>query len=186
MEGKSFSTAPIRGLQNLVHIGFIVKDLEKSMEYYSRLFSLKSWYRPKNFLVEYTYKGKEVKIKLEIANGYMSGLGVELMEAKSADENVYTRFLEEHGQGLHHTAWQVKDLEKQMEALKPTGLTPVQKAVFRFKDGTVATCAFLDTVSACGYYTELLEIKSRGMSVPQSRLTSELACLMGTQTKSKL
>jgi methylmalonyl-CoA/ethylmalonyl-CoA epimerase len=90
------------------HVAIAVKNLDEALKVYQRL---------GDFEVRRTeVPGQKVKIALV----KVGDVNVELLEPLSEDSNV-SKFLKERGEGLHHIAFAVEDIEASMADLGPRG-----------------------------------------------------------------
>ena len=94
----------------LEHIGIAVSDIEAADQLLFSLFGAKPY---KTELVE----SEGIRTHFYDAGGTK----IELLESISTDSAV-ARFLEKHGQGLHHVAFSVQDATSDFERLKDLGL----------------------------------------------------------------
>ena len=103
------------------HIGIAVKSLEQSIPLFEKL------------LNSSCYKTEFVESeKVNTAFFRTGGSKVELLES-SDPTGVIARFIEKKGEGLHHVAFDVADINSEMERLKNNGFillneTPKQGA----------------------------------------------------------
>jgi methylmalonyl-CoA epimerase len=91
----------------------------------------------------------------------MFGVGdsmVELMQPTHPDSPV-GRFLARRGEGFHHVAFQVEDLEAALARLKNTGVELVDEEPKVGAGGT--RTAFVHPKGAFGVLTELVELLGR-------------------------
>jgi methylmalonyl-CoA/ethylmalonyl-CoA epimerase len=96
-------------MEHIEHLGIAVKDLEASIVVYEALLNTKC------------YKREEVKSENVITAFFQSGLNkVELLQATSEESAIY-KFIEKKGEGIHHVAFNVQDIEKEMERLRKEG-----------------------------------------------------------------
>jgi methylmalonyl-CoA/ethylmalonyl-CoA epimerase len=91
------------------HIGIAVKNLENSEEIFSKLLNIKPYKREKvaseNVITSFLQKG-ETKIEL----------------LESTDENsAISKFIAKKGEGIHHIAYEVKNIEYEMHRLEKEG-----------------------------------------------------------------
>ncbi|MBK7869421.1 MAG: methylmalonyl-CoA epimerase [Saprospiraceae bacterium] len=102
----------------LEHIGIAVKDLEASNELFSKLLG-------KNY-----YKMEEVASEHVKTSFFQNGEAkIELLEATSPDSAI-AKYIEKRGEGIHHIAFEVDDIYKEMQRLVSEGfqlLTPEPK-----------------------------------------------------------
>ena len=114
-------------LPPIAHLGFVVKTIEKAVDAFAMLFSLKT--TP----VIYDFKpirnwtdGKEVEgcyLRIALLE-IQSGLRVEIIQPVSGNVE-HQRFLNASEGGLHHIAYKVKDYELYKNYLLEKGGAPV-------------------------------------------------------------
>ena len=95
----------------LNHIGVAVKNLSDSVQKLSNVFN-KEFSHPE--IVE------EQKVKVCFVE--TGNMRVELLEPTASDSPI-SKFLEKRGEGIHHTAYEVDDIEKEMTRLQQEGFT---------------------------------------------------------------
>lgn len=142
------------GTNIIIQIGIIVKDIDKVSQTYADFFGVE---KPKwNWTDGYEkthaeFNGKPSDARAKLAFFDMGQLQIELIEP---DENVSTwrEFLDKHGEGVHHIALQVKDMDEKIKALEKNGMTLIQKG-----DYEGGRYAYIDTFSKLKVITELLE-----------------------------
>ena len=98
-------------LKKIEHIGIAVKDLEQANKLYSGL------------LGAAPYKSEYVASENVSTSFFRTGESkIELLEGTS-EESAITRFIEKKGEGMHHIAFEVDDIEAEMKRLKDLGFT---------------------------------------------------------------
>ncbi|RPA68318.1 methylmalonyl-CoA epimerase [Cyclobacteriaceae bacterium YHN15] len=96
-------------MRKIEHLGIAVKDLEKSNELFKKLLG-------KNNYKEEMVEGEGVKTSF-----FMIGeTKVELLEATKEDSPI-AKFIDKKSEGIHHIAFDVADIYKEMERLKSEG-----------------------------------------------------------------
>lgn len=96
-------------MQKVEHIGIAVKSLEASVPLFERLLNTQC------------YKTEEVESeKVNTAFFRQGDTKIELVEGLDPD-GVIARFIEKKGEGLHHIAFEVTDIEVEMDRLKKEG-----------------------------------------------------------------
>jgi methylmalonyl-CoA/ethylmalonyl-CoA epimerase len=96
-------------MQKVEHIGIAVKDLATSIPLFEKL------------LNSQCYKTEEVEgERVNTAFFRSGGSKIELLESTDPD-GIIARFIEKKGEGLHHIAFDVADLEAEMSRLKKEG-----------------------------------------------------------------
>lgn len=97
------------------HIGIAVKNLSTAREVYSTLMN------------EDPYKKEVVESEKMTALFYQAGdTKIELMEA-TAEDSAIRKFIEKRGEGIHHIAFHVPDINQAMLDLKSKGYSFVHE-----------------------------------------------------------
>lgn len=129
------------------HIGIAVRSLEEHRAYYEDVLGA-------------VYEGAEevasqkVRVAFYRLGGGPSPVRLELLEPTSPDSPV-ARFLEKRGEGVHHIAYTVDDLEERLRALGEAGVRRIDEQPRPGAHGT--RIAFLHPASTGGVLTELCE-----------------------------
>lgn len=142
------------GTNIITQIGIIVKDIDESSKTFADFFGVE---KPKwNWTDGYEkshaeYNGKPSDARAKLAFFDMGQVQIELIEP---DENKSTwrEFLDKHGEGVHHIAFQVKDMDEKIKALEKNNMSLIQKGDY---DG--GRYAYIDTLSKLKVIIELLE-----------------------------
>jgi len=96
-------------MNKIEHIGIAVKDLAAAGRIYEQLLNTS------------VYKTEEVRGEAVKTAFLQSGPNkIELLEATSSD-SIINQFIEKRGEGLHHIAFDVDDIEAEMARLKAEG-----------------------------------------------------------------
>ncbi|MCE2788557.1 MAG: methylmalonyl-CoA epimerase [Saprospiraceae bacterium] len=96
-------------LKKIEHIGIAVSDLDQAEKLFSRLLGAES------------YKREVVESESVITSFFKSGPNkIELLAATNATGPIQ-RFLEKKGEGIHHIAFAVDDINFEMQRLKNEG-----------------------------------------------------------------
>ena len=125
------------------HIGIAVKNLEDSNDLFKKLFG-KSHYKIES-------------VDSENVNTSFFKVGstkIELLEATSNDSAI-AKFLEKRGEGIHHIAFEVKDIYKEMKRLEAEGFRLINEKPKRGADNKLV--AFLHPKSSNGVLVELCQ-----------------------------
>ncbi|MEO1012351.1 MAG: methylmalonyl-CoA epimerase [Bacteroidota bacterium] len=96
-------------MDKIEHIGIAVKDLDSSNALFKKLFG------------EAAYKMEEVASEGVRTSFFKSGPNkIELLEG-THENSAITKFIEKKGEGIHHIAFAVDNLEAEMERLQGEG-----------------------------------------------------------------
>lgn len=96
-------------MQKVEHIGIAVRQLSESIPLFEKL------------LNSTCYKTEAVESEKVTTAFFKTGdTKIELLESSSAD-GVIARFIEKKGEGLHHIAFEVADIEAEMKRLQQEG-----------------------------------------------------------------
>ena len=96
-------------MDKIEHIGIAVKSLRDASSLYERLLGYKS------------YKTEEIASEQVITEFFKVGESkIELLEASSEDSAIHG-FIQKRGEGIHHIAFAVDDIVKEMARLKSDG-----------------------------------------------------------------
>jgi methylmalonyl-CoA/ethylmalonyl-CoA epimerase len=135
-------------LNKIYHLGYAVEDIEAASRFYRE-----------NFGVEPA--GSEVVGEQGIiATMFRVGESmVELVQPTDPDTPV-GRFLARRGEGFHHVAYQVDDLESALRDLRKNGVEVIDEEPRVGAGGT--KMAFVHPNSTFGVLTELVELPKRG------------------------
>jgi methylmalonyl-CoA/ethylmalonyl-CoA epimerase len=98
-------------MQKVEHIGIAVKSLAQSLPLFEKLLNTPCY---KTELVE--------REKVNTAFFKTGDSKIELLESTDP-EGVIARFIAKKGEGLHHIAFEVEDINAEMERLKKEGFT---------------------------------------------------------------
>ncbi len=125
------------------HIGVAVEEIEPALELYRDSFELTLAHRE---VVE--EQGVEA-VLLDVGENH-----VELLAPLGADTPV-GRFLAKQGPGLHHVAYQVKDIDATLERLRQAGLQLIDQQPRTGIRGS--RVAFMHPRATAGVLTEIVE-----------------------------
>ena len=96
-------------MKNVEHIGIAVKSLELSIPVFEKLLNTPCY---RTELVE--------SERVNTAFFQKSETKIELLQSLEAD-GIISKFIEKKGEGIHHLAFEVEDIEMEIERLKDEG-----------------------------------------------------------------
>ena len=125
------------------HIGIAVKNLEEGIAYYEKVLGLEC------------YSIEEVKEqKVKTAFFKVGQTKLELLEATS-DDSPIAKFIAKKGEGVHHIAFAVDNLQDKLMKVEDNGVKLIDKEPRKGAEGL--DIAFLHPKSTLGVLTELCE-----------------------------
>ncbi len=134
-------------VSHLEHIGIAVKSLDEAIPYYENVLGLKC------------YNIEEVaEQKVKTAFFQVGQTKIELLESTDPEGPV-GKFIEKRGEGVHHIAFCVKDIEGALEECAEKGVGLIDKTPRKGAEGL--SIAFLHPKSTQGVLTELCEDKNK-------------------------
>ncbi len=139
-------------------VGFVVKDLEASVEAWHRLFDIGPWHfytYGKPLVKRMSYHGEPSEYKMRVALSQLGPMRIELIEMQEGD-TVYADFVKEHGYGVHHFGVLVDNMEEALAEAEAAGLIMTQDGAGFGRDGD-GHYAYLDTEDKIGVTIELIE-----------------------------
>jgi methylmalonyl-CoA/ethylmalonyl-CoA epimerase len=134
-------------ITKIEHIGIAVKNLSSSNELFKKLFGKEH------------YKVEAVESEGVSTSFFMLGeTKIELLEATN-ENSAIAKFIEKRGEGVHHIAYAVDNIEQEMERLKKEGFEFIHTQP---KDGADnKRICFLHPKSTNGVLVELCEEKKQ-------------------------
>jgi len=136
---------------NFGQVGIVVKDIEKAIRGLSKVGI--GPFGPLN--AEPTTRWEEwekpadVRLKMRFAN--IGPLEIELIEPIS--ECIQKKYLDGKGEGIHHIAFFVEDIDEEVTKMVDKGYRVVQRG-WRSTSGGYA---FFDTEESCGFMLEIIQ-----------------------------
>ena len=132
-------------MKKIEHIGIAVSDLEKANAVFAKI------------LGKEHYKIEEVEVEGVKTSFFRVGESkIELLEAKNTNSPI-SKFIEKRGEGLHHIAFYVDDIKKEMKRLKDNGFELIKEHYSKGADNKLI--CFLHPKSTNGVLIELCQEK---------------------------
>jgi len=130
-------------IKKIDHIGIAVKNLEDSLKVYKDILGME-------------VAGEEVVDEQKVKTAFLpvGEREIELLESTSPDGTI-AKFIEKRGEGLHHIAFRVDNLEDKLKELEAKGVRLIDKKP-RYGAGG-SRIAFLHPKSTNGILVELCE-----------------------------
>jgi len=153
--------AGIMGTMRLAQVGFIVRDVEKTKVKMAEFLGMP---------VPPTCDGGEFAVTGTTVNGRpapdanckmaffdLENIQLELIEPNGA-KSTWQDFLDEHGEGIHHVAFGVKNTDEKVRACEEAGFPCTQRG--KYGDGN-GEYAYMDAVGSLKCFIETLESYER-------------------------
>ena len=132
---------------HIEHIGIAVRSLETAIPFYE------------NMLGSKCYAVEDVKDqKVKTAFFKIGQTKIELLESTDT-EGPIGKFIEKRGEGIHHIAFAVEDIETHLKEAEESGIRLIDKNPRRGAEGL--DIAFLHPKSTFGVLTEFCEDKNK-------------------------
>ncbi len=150
-EEREFTLPP------LVQIGIVVRDVQKAVEYYTRVFGIGPWeIRDISLGPERCWvRGKPFTIKSHPdAFAQLGPIEIELVQPP--EDGIHRWFLDEKGEGLHHLCFRVDNYDAWMDHLKQQGIEILMNVVFDHPEGPMRA-AYVESDKTGGVLFEFIE-----------------------------
>jgi methylmalonyl-CoA/ethylmalonyl-CoA epimerase len=134
-------------------VAMVVRDIEKTIRHLSSLWDIGPFEIREMDVPDAILHGKQTRVRAKLAFAQVGPIELELIEPGEG-ENIYQEFLCAKGEGLHHLAIHVSDIESEVSRLKERGIDVLQSG----KTPNVSF-AYMDTESITGIIFELLQFK---------------------------
>jgi methylmalonyl-CoA/ethylmalonyl-CoA epimerase len=133
----------MKSVKAINHIGIAVRSIEAQRPFYEETLGA-------------VYEGTEEVADQKVRVGFfrVGDVRLELLEPSDSSSTIAT-FIEKKGEGLHHVAYTVEDIEARIAELKQTGVRMIDQSP---RPGAHHTrIAFVHPKSSCNILTELCE-----------------------------
>lgn len=143
------------GSLTVTQVGLVVRDIEKSLDEYCRIFGLET--RPGVQLTDpeekahTRYHGEPSSARAKLAFIPMGQVTIELIEPVGGP-STWQEFLDDKGEGVHHIAFQVQGTSKVVTFLAEHGIPLAQQGEY-----TGGMYSYMDSAPQLGVVLELLE-----------------------------
>jgi len=115
-------------VKTIAQVSIVVKNLDKTIETYWKTLGIGPWdvhymQPPKTWGL--TYHGKPAEFTMKVAFAMVGQVELEIIEPTSGD-NIYSDFLREKGEGVHHLLFLVDDVDATTKAMQTMGFALTQ------------------------------------------------------------
>ena len=130
-------------IKKISHIGVAVADLEQVGKFFTD-----------NFALAESGRGSFGELLFSFVSCGDDGTRLELLQS-TTDEGQIAKFLGKRGEGIHHIALEVDDIQKELDSLKSKGIKLINETPYRNALGELV--AFVHPKSTHGILIELLQ-----------------------------
>jgi len=128
-------------IQKIAHIGVAVKNIEEAEKFYAEVLKM-------------AILDRENLKDIKAAFIPVGDTALELLQS-TAPEGVINKFIERRGEGIHHIAYEVDNIEKALEDLKAKGVPLIDEKPR--KGAHNSKVAFINPKGTYGILVELVE-----------------------------
>jgi methylmalonyl-CoA/ethylmalonyl-CoA epimerase len=142
--------APV-ALPQQLHIGVVVKDMDRTIQLLSSTFGIGPWdIKERRYPEQQVVVGKG-PFSYRVAFAALGPIELELIEVIEGN-TVHADFLKTRGEGIHHIGFRVSDVQETVNTLQQQGIDVLQSAV---RPG--ARYAYMDPAELGGIMFEFVE-----------------------------
>jgi len=149
------------GFTHLVQIGAVVKDAQATMDRLSEVFGFGPWIVhewPKDReKMKGSYRGQPGDFRFLMAFTQLGSVELELVQPLEGD-NVYSDFLRDKGEGLHHIHFDLDEVDTALESLRDQGVEVIQSGT-GLRPGAI--WAYLNTGEVPGFGGITIEVATK-------------------------
>jgi len=148
------ASSKLLGTDEVVQVGIVVKDIEKASRAYAEILGMEvpAWFLTDTVDRAHTeFRGQPSEARAKLAFFKLKNITLELIEPVGGP-STWREFLDEHGEGVHHIAFEVKGMEEKVKLLAERGLPLLQKG-----DYEGGRYAYVDGTRRLAVILELLE-----------------------------
>ena len=128
-------------IKKIKHIGVAVEDLQTARDFFQETFGLST-------------SDQENFGELVFSFIPMEGSNLELLQSTEADGQI-AKFIQKRGQGIHHIALEVDDVQAELNRLKDKGVKLINEKPYRNAHQDLV--AFIHPKSTFGVLIELIQ-----------------------------
>ncbi len=128
-------------IEKIAHIGVAVKNIEEAEKFYAEVLKM-------------PIHDREQLKEIKAAFIPVGDTAIELLQS-TVPEGVINKFIERRGEGIHHIAYEVDNIEKALEELKAKGVPLIDEKPRRGAHNSKV--AFLNPKGSYGVLIELVE-----------------------------
>jgi len=138
--------------KGVYQVGLVVKDCMSLVKKYYHDYGIGPWViydMTPDTMKDMVVRGKPVEYAMRAACAQIGPVMIELIEPLD-DKSIYSEFLNEHGDGIHHILFETEDYDKSVEFFKKKG-----HGILMGGTNQGLKFAYFDTTKDLGLITEI-------------------------------
>jgi len=115
-----------QGFGRIVHIAYLVKDMDTAMAEWTRQAGVGPWLCFRNIDMAATYEGKPMRLKIHEGLSYIGDMQIQLVQSLNdpAEDTPYAAMLRAGRFGMHHVAYISEDIDADIARAEAQGWEP--------------------------------------------------------------
>jgi methylmalonyl-CoA/ethylmalonyl-CoA epimerase len=154
-------------IKQVLQIGMVVKDLQKTMKQYWEIFGIGPWhiytFQPPA-VTNMTFRGKPATYTMKLAVTQIGNIQWELIQPLTGP-STYHEFLEQKGEGIHHVACDIGDYDQAVAIMAKRGI-----GILMSGSTPADSYAYMDTEETLGTVLEIYK-RSADFKMPPPEAT---------------
>lgn len=154
MGSERQTNEPLINTKNLAQVGIIVKDIEKASQHWANVLGIE----PPQANEVSSNPDRPMKYKGEISTGsaklafiQLENIQIELIQPLGGN-STWQQFLDQHGEGIHHIGFWIKDIDGLERKFEMAGMPVEQRGGWE-----TGAYSYMDANAILGCTIELLE-----------------------------
>lgn len=136
----------------LYQLGYVVRDIESAVSFYESTFGIGPFSPPMEVdMTGAILRGRPVETRIKVSFAQWGDVQIEFIQPV-AGENPYFEFLEKCGDGIHHLAFEVTDMEAARSVMAGKGIDPIYHQDMGFME-----FVYFDTSATGGVMVEFID-----------------------------
>lgn len=113
---------------NVTQVGVVVKDVDETIRQYEKIFGKDAFVVAEGEGTARLADGSDATVKGKLAFLQLGPVQIELIQILDG-ETCHVEFLKESGEGIHHIATEVRNLDEEIEKFRARGIEVLQRGV---------------------------------------------------------
>jgi hypothetical protein len=124
------ANACIAGLGEVMQLAFVPTDLAAAVKFWTETIGAGPFFAMEHIQLEAVrYRGAPADIDFSILLGYWGNIQIEMIQQHNAAPSIYSAWLQEGHQGLHHVCLVTEDMPHARKTCADAGATVAQEAI---------------------------------------------------------